>query len=86
VSADADRHDGTGGGLIVDARHLVAQADEVLTLAVPTARGRGTVWKTVGEQLEASAQAAQQRFGHAVQTVEDGIEFPRRAPADVGRG
>ena len=38
-------------------------ADQALRLAVHTARGQGTSWAQIGQELGVTRQAAQMRFG-----------------------
>lgn len=51
-----------GGELVAGAARLVAQAREVLALAVAYERRRGASWEDIGEALGVSRQAAHERF------------------------
>lgn len=45
-----------------------ARSERQIVEAVTAARSKGLSWQRVGELLGTSAQAAQQRYGHLVET------------------
>jgi hypothetical protein len=69
------------GELLDEARSLLVAAQELLEKAVIFERERGTSWAEVGEVLDISKQAAQQRHGQA---VEDWTEGTNQALTAVG--
>jgi hypothetical protein len=46
-----------------------ARSERQIVEAVSTARANGISWQRIGELLGTSAQAAQQRYGHVVETT-----------------
>jgi len=46
-----------------------ARSERQIVEAVTAARSKGLPWQRIGELLGTSAQAAQQRYGHLVETT-----------------
>jgi hypothetical protein len=88
VSTD-ERED--GAELVEHAAQLVAIANDVLELAVASARERGTSWEDIGEVLPGpegrgvSRQAATKRFGAHVEQLRIDTLLPRRAAPMAGQ-
>jgi hypothetical protein len=88
VSTD-DRED--GAELVERAAQLVAIANDVLELAVASAREHGTSWEDIGEVLPGpdgrgvSRQAATKRFGSRVEQLRMDTLLPRRAAPMAGQ-
>jgi hypothetical protein len=61
------------GELLDEARSLFVAAQELLEKAIIFERERGTSWAELGEVLDISKQAAQQRHGQAVEDWTDGV-------------
>jgi hypothetical protein len=61
------------GELLDQARSLLVAAEELVEKAVILERERGTSWAELGEVLDISKQAAQQRHGQAVEDWTEGV-------------
>lgn len=86
-----DTHPSEDAAELVElAQRLVAQAEDVLELAVASARERGVSWEQIGELLPGadgsgvSRQAAAKRFGERVEQLQVDTLLPRRAPPRPG--
>jgi hypothetical protein len=61
------------GELLGEARSLLVAAEEILGKALIFERERGTSWAEIGEELDISKQAAQQKHGQAVEDWTTGL-------------
>jgi hypothetical protein len=76
-----------GGELVEDAARLVADAEEVLRLAIAAERAASTPRQEIGERLGVTRQSAHERYAAGVQEISDGVLFPTREPEnDDGLG
>jgi hypothetical protein len=85
-----DEHE-DGAELVERAAQLAAIANDVLELAVATAREHGTPWEDIGEVLPGpdgrgvSRQAATKRFGARVEQLRIDTLLPKRAAPMTGQ-
>lgn len=64
------------GEFVEDALRLVGLAADVLERAVVLERERGASWVEIGERLEVSKQAAQQKYGPALERWRAALDEP----------
>lgn len=77
---------GRGAFIAEEAATIVSASMALLEAAVVADRLRGAPWLAVGDALQLSAEAAEERFAAAERSFRDALLFPYRYPSKGGLG